>query len=182
MHWFGESLALSNFSEPLPWCSCTSHQKSPLLGRPAGMPSQCLMLSSNWRFEAFTPPPLTHSWRLPVSQIHCADESSDSTRDEYDKRNALWLWNCNNHCCENMAPSLLQSMRSGLSCCWGLLQTCSVVSAALDVSCRPAETSQQLQYLTILMVNVVAFWMHLHNRRRFLEYLRMLLLSLSAHC
>jgi len=29
--------------------------------------------------------------------------------DKYDRRNGLWLWNHKNHCCENTAPSLLQS-------------------------------------------------------------------------
>jgi len=39
-----------NWSKSLPWNSCSSHQRSQLLPRPAGMPSKGLILSWNWRF------------------------------------------------------------------------------------------------------------------------------------
>jgi hypothetical protein len=52
------------------------------------------------------------------------------------------------------------------------------VSAALAVSRRPAQWSQQLHNLTILTHNLVAFWIHLHHYRCCEEYVRMLLQSL----
>jgi len=50
------------------------------------------------------------------------------------RRNALWL--SKNHCCENTAPSLPQC--------------CGAVSAALELSRRAAQRSQELQNLIIL--------------------------------
>ena len=38
-----------NQSQPLSWYSCTSHRRSQLLWRPAGMPSYSLILSWTWR-------------------------------------------------------------------------------------------------------------------------------------
>jgi len=61
-------------------------------------------------------------------------------------------------------------------------RACAEVSAALEVSCRPAQRSQQLQNLTILIVNVVASCIHLHNFRCFQGQLRMLLQRLRAYC
>ena len=61
-------------------------------------------------------------------------------------------------------------------------RACTEVSAALEVSCRPAQRSQKLQNLTLQIVNFVASWMHLHNSRCFREDLRMLLQSLRAYC
>ena len=49
------------------------HWRSQLLWRPAGMPSYGLILSWNLRIQVFTPHPLRHSWRLPVTKIHFAD-------------------------------------------------------------------------------------------------------------
>jgi len=95
-------------------------------------------------------------------------------------RNALWL--CKNHCCETMAPCLPQCS--------------SEVSAALEVSRRAAQRSQQIRkssadrrrclrrrnILPFYKWNFVASWMPLHNCRCFQEPLRMLLQSLRAHC
>jgi len=61
-------------------------------------------------------------------------------------------------------------------------RACTEVSAALEVSSRPVQRSHQLQNLTILIVNLVASWMHLHNYRCFQVHLRMLLQSLRALC
>ena len=38
-----------NLSQSLPWYCCTSHWRSQLLRRPAGMPSYSLILFWNWR-------------------------------------------------------------------------------------------------------------------------------------
>jgi len=51
-------------------------------------------------------------------------ESCYCNKDEYNRQNALCLWNPKNPCCENTAPSLLQS--------------CTEVSAALEVFHRSA--------------------------------------------
>jgi hypothetical protein len=59
-------------------------------------------------------------------------------------------------------------------------RACAAVSAALYVSRRAAQRSQQLQNLTILILGPVASWMHLHHFRCFEEHMRMLLQSLSA--
>jgi len=61
-------------------------------------------------------------------------------------------------------------------------RACTEVSVDPEVSCRPAQRSQQLHNLTILIVNLVASWMHLHNCRCSQEHLRMLLQSPRAHC
>ena len=61
-------------------------------------------------------------------------------------------------------------------------RACAEVPAALEISSRPAQRSQQLQNLTILMVNLVASWLHFHNCRCFQKHQRMLLQSLAAHC
>jgi len=96
------------------------------------------------------------------------------------RRHALWL--CDNHCCENTAPALLQS--------------CTAVSAALKVSWRvaqwshllsksPADLCRGLRSSTIWLFyksNLVASWMHLHNCRCFQEHLRLPLESLRALC
>jgi hypothetical protein len=96
--------------------------------------------------------------------LWCCD-SGDCNKDEYDRWNALWLRNTKNHYYESMAPSLLQS--------------CTVVSATLEVSRRPAQRTPQLQILTILER---ASWMPLHNCRCILEHLRMVIQSLRALC
>jgi hypothetical protein len=59
---------------------------------------------------------------------------------------------------------------------------CTEVSVAPEVSHRPAQRSQQLQNLTILIVNLVPSWMHLHHSRRFQKHVRMLLQSFRALC
>jgi len=56
------------------------------------------------------------------------------------------------------------------------------VSAALKLSHRAVLRSQQLQNLTILIVNLVAFWMNLHHNRCFQEHVRMLMQSLTVLC
>jgi len=61
-------------------------------------------------------------------------------------------------------------------------RACAEVSVAPEVSRRPGQRSQQLQNLTILTVNLVASWRHLHNCRCFRKHLRMLLQSLKAYC
>jgi len=62
-----------NVSQSLTWSSCTSHQRSQLLSKTASVPSQGLILSWNSHIEVYTPHPLRHSWRLPVTKIHFAD-------------------------------------------------------------------------------------------------------------
>jgi len=57
-------------------------------------------------------------------------ESCVCYNDKYDRQNLLWLWNSTNRCCENRAPSLSQS--------------CTKISAALEVSSRPAQKFQLL--------------------------------------
>jgi hypothetical protein len=61
-------------------------------------------------------------------------------------------------------------------------RACAVVPAALQVPRRPAHHSQQLHNLTILILNLVASWMHPHRFRCFEEHVRMLLQSLRALC
>jgi len=68
------SQVFSNLSQSLPWIFCTSHQRSQLLWRPAGMPSLGLILSWNWPISVYTPHPLRYSWSFPVIKIHFADE------------------------------------------------------------------------------------------------------------
>jgi len=57
-------------------------------------------------------------------------ESCDCNKDQYDRWNALWLLNPKNNWCENMSPSLPQSLCRGLSSSRSLPQTCAEVSAA----------------------------------------------------
>lgn len=73
------------------------------------------------------------------------------------------MWNPKNDSCENMAATLPFSLHRGLGCSRNLPQTCAEVSAALNVSCRPAQTSQQLRTLTILIVKLVASRMLFHS-------------------
>jgi len=54
--------------------------------------------------------------------------------------------------CENLASSVLQHLRSSVSCSWCLQQTGQEASGALKVSHRPVQRFQQLQNLTILIV------------------------------
>jgi len=44
-----------------------------------------------------------------IHAILWCSKACDCNIDKYDRRNALWLWNPKNHCCENMAPSLPQT-------------------------------------------------------------------------
>jgi len=67
------SEVFSNLSQLLPWHSCSSHQRSQFLRRPAGMPSYSLIISCNWRVQVYTQHHLRHSLRLPVTKIHFAD-------------------------------------------------------------------------------------------------------------
>jgi len=64
----------SNLLQSLPLYCCMRHQSFQLLRRPAGMPSQGLILSWIWHLKVYTPHPLRHSWRIPVTKIHIADE------------------------------------------------------------------------------------------------------------
>jgi len=96
------------------------------------------------------------------------------------RRNALLL--CKNHCCDNIARSLLQS--------------CAAVSAALEVSFRagqwsqllsksPADLRRGLRSSNIWLFyksNLGASWLHLHNCRCFQKHLRMPLQSLRVLC
>jgi len=59
-------------------------------------------------------------------------------------------------------------------------RACAEIPAALKVSHSPAQRFQQLQNLIILIINLVACWMHLHYYRCFQEHMRMLLQSLRA--
>jgi hypothetical protein len=79
-----------------------------------------------------------------IHDILSCCKSCDCNKDQYDRGNALWLWNPKNHLCENMAPSLPQSLcrglRSfqslpqclgrGLSSSRSLLQPCTKIPAA----------------------------------------------------
>jgi len=66
------------------------------------------------------------------------------------RRNPLWL--CKIHCCLNPARILPQKLCSDLGCSGSIASSCSAVSAALKVSRRSAQRSQQLHNLTILSV------------------------------
>jgi len=94
----------------------------------------------------------------------------------------MWLCNAQNHQCENMAPSIPQSLCSGMSSSRNLPQTCAAVAAAHNGYRRPVQRSHQLHNLTILIITLVASWMHLHHFRCFEEHMRMLLQSLRALC
>jgi len=59
----------------LPCCDCSSHERSKVLWRPASMPSDGLILFTHRLFQICTPLALTHSWRLPVTKIHCTDKA-----------------------------------------------------------------------------------------------------------
>jgi hypothetical protein len=96
-----------------------------------------------------------------TSIIQWCGKSCYCNKDQYDRWNALWLWNSKNHWCENMAPSLLQSLCRGFS---------------------SSQSLPQLQNLTILIVNLIASWMYLHRYRYFQEHVRMLLRSLRVLC
>ena len=63
------------------------------------------------------------------------------------RRNSLWV--CSNHSSENTAPSLPQKLRSGVSCCRSILQSCAAVSATPEVTRKSAQKAQELQNLTI---------------------------------
>ena len=68
------SIVCPNLSLSLPWYSSSSHWRFQLLRMPAEMPSHSLILSWNQHIEVYTPDPLGHSWRPPVTNIHSADE------------------------------------------------------------------------------------------------------------
>jgi len=57
---------------------------------------------------------------------------------------------------------------------------CAVVSSAPKVSCWSAEWSEQLQNLSILIVNLIASWMRLHHYRCCQKQVRMLVHSLRV--
>jgi len=80
-----QSQVLPNILQLLPSCSVTSHQRSQLLRRPARIPSYGLILCWNWRFQVYTPHHLRHSWRLPATKIHLADEALMAIQDP------LWI-------------------------------------------------------------------------------------------
>jgi len=81
-----------------------------------------------------------------------------------------------------MAPSLQQSLCTGHSSSRSLPQSSCRCLSSSKVSCRPVQRSQQLQNLTLLIVNLVASWMHHHPYRCFQEHLIMLLQCLRALC
>ena len=96
-----------------------------------------------------------------IHTILWCSESGDSNTIESDTQNALWLWNLQNHCCENTALSLPPSCAEVSSC-------------SRSLSC----SKTWLFYKS----NLVASWMHLYNFRCFLKNLRMLFQSLRALC
>jgi len=95
----------------------------------------------------------------------------------------------------NLVTVTKTNMIDEMPCGYGTLRTtsvrirhqvsfraCTEVSAALEVSRRPAQRSQHLQYLTILIVNLVASWMCLHHYRHFQDHVIILLQSPRALC
>jgi hypothetical protein len=70
-------------------------------------------------------------------------KSSDCNKDEYDRRYSLCFWNPNNHCVENMAPSLPQR--------------CAAVSAS------PKFDSNPFQHIVTVGHNTTVF---IYNRIR----------------
>jgi hypothetical protein len=63
-----------NLSQSFSWYSSTTHCRSQLLQRPAGVPSYGPILFWTWCIQDYTPHPLRHFWRLPETKIHLADE------------------------------------------------------------------------------------------------------------
>jgi hypothetical protein len=57
---------------------------------------------------------------------------------------------CKNHCCENTPPCLRQILRPVLGFTRRISQSCTTASAALEVSRRAVQRSQELQNWTIL--------------------------------
>jgi len=47
--------------------------------------------------------------RSIIHTISWCSKACDCNKDEYDRQNASWLWKPKNQCCENTAPSLLQT-------------------------------------------------------------------------
>jgi hypothetical protein len=107
-------------------------------------------------------------------------ESDDCNKDKYVttkcllvvKKPVLWEYN-------TKSPAVL---RGGPGCSQSLAQSCIAVSTALAVAWQSVPRSQKLQIWNIPIVNLIAFWIHLHNCRCFQKHMRMLLQSLSAHC
>ena len=111
--WHSE--VFSNSSESLPWYSCTSHQWFQWLWRPARMPLYSLILSWNWRIQVYTPHPLRHSWSLPVTKIHFADELPGTSTHLSASHFLLWNQRTQSpsprpvsieHCCHLESPPL----------------------------------------------------------------------------
>jgi len=99
-----------------------------------------------------------------------------------DKLDGLRLWDPTNYCCENVAPGSPQSLHRFPSSFRYLLQMGADDPAALKVSRRSAQCTWQLNNITILIVNLVVSWIHLHYSISFQGYLRMLLQSLRVLC
>jgi hypothetical protein len=91
------------------------------------------------------------TWIIHHAITWCS-ESCDCNNDDYDKRNALWLWN----------PAV--RLWHPVAC-----RACTEVSAALELSCRDVQRSQQPQNLNILIAKSCSI-------------LRMLLQRLGPHC
>jgi len=95
------------------------------------------------------------------------------------RQNAIWL--CKNHCCENTAPSLGQHC----AVIWAAPKLLHSAILRLQLLLKsPADLWRDLIGSEILLSyasNLVAFWMHFHNYRSFVEHLRMLMQSLRGH-
>jgi len=76
-----------------------------------------------------------------IPAILWCSKSCDYNKDEYNRRNAFWLWNSMYHRCENTVPRLPQSCVEVSAAHKVLQQTCTEVSAALEVPHRPVQMS-----------------------------------------
>jgi len=84
---------------------------------------------------------VSYVYRVSHLLTYCilwCSKSCDCKKDQYDRRNAMCLWNSKHYCCENKAP--------------GLLQSCAEVSAALEVFHRPELRCQALENSNVLSV------------------------------
>jgi len=84
----------------------------------------------------------------------------------------------------NKIPCGCETLRTTVVRIWHQVsrRACAEISAALEVTRRPAQRSRQGWNLNILILNLVASWMHLHNCRCLQGHLRMLLQSLRVYC
>jgi len=80
-------------------------------------------------------------------------ESCDCNKDEYDRRNALCLWNPKNHCFENMAPRLPQSC-AAVSAAGGLCVASGPIYILLISPINPFRCMATVGYnATVLVYN-----------------------------